>query len=169
MRLIYSKSKNKKGGLSDIIFLVAFLSVIIVLFVFGYKLINESNIRVQTMDVVTDEAKTAMGTVETKYRSTMDTAFLFLWLGSFLAAVISAWFIDSHPVFFFLSVFVFVIILVAVVPMSNALESLISDPQLSSEAARFPVMLFFVTHFFKIVVVQGVIILISLYAKTQQG
>ena len=157
--------KNKKGGLLDTIFIAVSILIMGVFIIFGYKIITATNDKVQTINEIPDVAKTAYNKVDTKYVNTMDTGFIILWLASFLGALISAWFIDTHPFFFVLSIFVLIPVMVAIVPLSNVFESILSSDELANEITNFPIIMWFSQHYFTIILVQSFMILFSLYGK----
>lgn len=154
-----------KRGVMDTITVILIIVISMISIVFGYKIISAVNVEVQDMDSLPSESKAAFNVVEDKYKSSLNTGFLLLWFGAFIAALISAWFIDTNPVFFFLSLLILIIIFVAAVPIVNVTEAILTSSMLSSETAEFPIILWFIANFYKIIVVQGVIILITLYAK----
>lgn len=159
--------RNKKGFF-DMIYLVMIVVTLAIGIVFGYKLLTAIDDKIQASDMES-EAKTASTVVKEKYNGTMGTAFIIVWLASFLGALISAWFIDTHPFLFFISIFILLAICVAVVPIVNTLEAVLSDAELASTTAEFPIIMWFVAHFYQIIIVQCIAILVSLYAKMRSN
>lgn len=156
-----------KKGVLDNIYIVIVIVALALLTVFGYKILSDMNTQIQAMDGVAPEGKVAFSSVTDRYHNTMDTAFLVIWFAALMASLISAWFIDTHPVFFVISLFVLIAVMIGVVPLANTVEAVLGDATLSATTAQFPIILFFIEHLFTIALVQGFLIAIALYAKTR--
>lgn len=160
-----SRRFGKRGNFTDMIFLVVALVVSIIGIIFGFLIWSSLNDKFQATDVIPTEAKAASSTFTDNYKASFNVGFLILWLGLFGATLISAYFIDTHPAFFFLSLIAYIIVLVAFIPIVNSTQEILSDPQIAATTAQFPLILWFANNFFKIIVAQGIMILIALYAK----
>jgi len=167
MNLIFFGRRKKKAVIDNIVIVIS-LFFLMVSIVFGFILYTAFNDKVQASTVITPEAKTASTNTLNKF-SSLDTLFLFFWLCSFLGAVISAWFIDSHPAFFILSVIVLVIVLALLIPISNFIETLMLSSELAATTVQFPIIYYFVQNLFVIVVIQAFVILIALYSKSRSN
>lgn len=166
--MIYSRyfgRLGKKASLLDSIYIAVAVIILMFLIVFAYKILSTTNTEVQAMGNIPTEAKTAINQVDIKYINVMDVVFILFWLASFIGALISAWFVDSHPVFFILSIIVLIVLMVAVVPLSNMIESVLSSSMLVSDVAKFPIIIWFADNFFIIFMIQTFIISFSLYSK----
>ena len=159
--------KGKKASLQDIIFLVIITMVFSILIVIMFKFLSGVNDQIQVTDEIPAAGKAGVTTIKETYRNTMDYLFFFIWLSAFLGAVITAWFIDTHPVFFILSIIALVVIFIALIPIINVNESILSSAELVVFTAEFPIILFFATHFFKIMIIQSFIVFMSLFAKSK--
>lgn len=160
---------RKRANVIDLVIIVASVAALAILIVFAYMLYFniDANVQAMSTDTIPTEAKQSSNIVREKILENMDWVFLVFWLTSFLAAMISAWFIDTYPFFFFFSVFVLVVIMVAIVPLANVLESVLSDSQVVAFTAEFPIILFFVNNLFTVSVIMGFCILIALYSKVR--
>ena len=163
-----AKHFGKRGTVLDSIFIMVSVVIAMIVIVFGYKLISSINTEVQTMDALTPEAKIAYDQVDTTYLRTMDYLFLFFWLASLFTALISAWYIDTHPVFFIISLLVIMVIMVGAVPLANVAESILASDELAASTAHFSIIMWFVENFFRIMLIQTFAISIVLYSKLRQ-
>jgi hypothetical protein len=159
---------NKKAVL-DSIFIAVAMVILMIIIVFGYKLLSSMNANVQTMDQVPAESKLAIQKVDSSYLKTMDMVFLFFWLSSLFGALISAWFIDTHPAFFVLSIIVIMAIMVGVVPLANVTESILTSSELATSTAHFSIIVWVMQHFFTIILIQSFLIAITLYSKMREA
>lgn len=165
------RTRLNKKGITDIIYVVITGIVIILTIVIGYKIMTAFNNQIQDTESITVEAKEIYSITKEKYEGTMDTFFIMVYFIIYIAALISAWFIDTHPVFFVLSVIVLVLLLVGIVPMVKMTEEMVSQSELldTGWTNQFPIMSFVVNHFFAIIVIQAMLLIIVMYAKTRSG
>lgn len=97
--------------------------------------------------------------------SAFDNVFLILFIGSFIVAIMSAFFIDSHPVFFFIGLLVF-ILFAAIMPfIVNLVDIIYGQELLQATLAGFPMMSFVISNYMTLTLVMGGTIIVALYAK----
>lgn len=149
----------------DIIFIAIAAFALIVTILLVARINSELNTEIQASDVIVTSGKTASAHITTNFPGWWDAAFIVIWVVLSLAAIISAWFIDTHPVFFFISLPALIVIFIVLIPISNTLETIAADSSLASVISSFPMIIFFINNFFKIMIVEGFLIAISLYAK----
>lgn len=166
LKICFGKSHGKKASLQDIIFIPIVVLMFSVVIVIMFMFISGVNDQIQVMDEVPTLGKEGTQTITNTYQNTMDYLFFFIWLSAFLGAVITAWFIETHPVFFILSIVALVVIFIALIPFINLNEAILSDPTLITFTASFPIISFFATHLFKIAIIEAFIIMMSLYGKS---
>lgn len=157
------------SGFMDIINIFIIGVVLIVTIVFAYKVMTAFNTNIQASDTFDAPSKAIHEEVKQKFEGTMDSFFILTWFAFYIFALISAWFIDTHPLFFFLSIIVLVVILVAIAPMVKVTEEIVSSTELLSTgwSSQFPIMYFVVQNFYAIIVAQAMLLLIVLYAKSR--
>lgn len=163
-----SSSSFKRANVQEIAFIIGIAFVFSFAIFFGYKILHEFNGRFGQLDVE-PLAKATVNRVDTMYPSIFDSAYLVVLVIFFLISVISAYFIDIHPFFFVLSLFVLIVALVASAMLANINETILSDSQFSDISDKFPIIVFTSQHLFQIAVIMGGILMIALYAKSRSG
>lgn len=163
-----SSSFFKRGNVQEVAFIIGIAFVFSFAIFFGYKILHEFNGRFGQLDV-DPLAKATVNRVDTIYPSIFDSAYLVVLVIFFLIAVISAYFIDIHPFFFVLSLFVLIVALVASALLVNINEEVITDEKFADISDKFPIIVFTTQHLFQIAVIMGGIIMIALYAKSRSG
>lgn len=100
---------------------------------------------------------------------TYDQVFLIMAVGMGLATIISSFFIDSHPLFFFVSLIVFLIAMTVAPILSNAYNGYIQGFQGIDALQSFPITSFIVQNYG--VYLLGIFALtgVALYAKFVRG
>lgn len=78
--------------------------------------------------------------------SVFNVMFPFLILGLFLMVIVSAFYINSHPVFFFISLVVLIVMIVLAVVFSNIYQQIIETPELSAVGEEFKITQLFLKN-----------------------
>ena len=126
--------KNKKGSLLDlayILYVIAGFSLL--LLIFG-TLNNAWNEKMQALDSMPAEGKTAQQKINNLYSGVLDNSVLFLVIGMCMATLIMAMMVVIHPVFFVLYFILLPIIIYIGGVCSNIYQAAASNPALSAMA-----------------------------------
>jgi len=167
MKTLFFGNRNKKGNITDIPYVASMMFLLALTIIFGYILMININDKVQSNSAIPTIAKTANETTMEKFLL-FDSVYLIIWAVSLLGTLISAYFIDSHPVFFVIFLILLIFILVALIPISNLMEEIFGDTHFTAAVNKFPIIMFYITHFFKIITAHGFLIMWVLYAKVRQ-
>ena len=160
-------SFNKKGNaILDTLFVIVILFVFVFGAMFGYKILLEMKDDILE-DVDNPQAKAAFNEIESRYPSVLDGAVLLLFIGLWIMGVVASFMSDSHPVFFGISMFLLIFVLIVGMFMGNFYEELFSDPDLSDLPGYFPATNWLLTHMLLVGIIIGFSILIVLFAKSQ--
>lgn len=157
---------KKKANMLDLIWLMPLLLILFVVAIVGMKAYNSyydsvnSTLSPQARQITT----TAGGAVES-----YDYILLIFYFGLFLAVIISAMFIQSHPMFFFASLLLLVISVFLAAPFANAYLSFKDDPSLSTEIASLTMSGYILEYLPLFIAVMGVIVIVALYVKISGG
>jgi len=133
---------NKKGSIQDIVFIGAVLLFFGMIVLFGFKVTDSFNDKVQTMDTLPGEAKTSSTQLLGTFSGTIDNTFLLLTIGLAIGALILASLVRIHPIFipFFWISLIFVIFIAGI--LSNVYQGTAETAQLSGLADQ----LTFISH-----------------------
>lgn len=154
---------NKQGQNVDLLFAVIAVLVIAIVIVVGFRVAKQLNTSVQNIQGVPQEAKDITQNVETHYVEWMDALFLVLFLFVCIILIASAFFIDTHPVFFIIALFVVIISAFVGGHLANAYSEFEQD--MPNEAPSFSIIPYIFKHYITIIVVVGMLTLIALFAK----
>ena len=149
-----------RGSVIEIIVAGITLFAFFVAAIFGYKIYTE----LQPAFSGTGTSIIAQGAVTQSFVA-IDYGMAFLAFGLFAAMIISAFFIDTHPVIFLVSLILFIIVIAITPILSNTSMEIATAPSLEAQSANMPVSLHIVGNFPIIAAVLGGILLIALYAK----
>ena len=159
--------KNKKAQ-TDIIFLVMMLFVLALTLIIGIKVFG---------DILTPLAKdfpnvaaTALARDEVNQMFlNWDVMFIVIFGFGVLAAVITAFFIDTHPVFMIVTIILMILFTVFGAYLNNVYEEFRTSSDIRTEANQFPLITFFFDHLPKFMVIAIALVSIVTYSRLRQG
>jgi len=164
-------SGGRKGNM-----LLDSITVIVVLIVFGivlflsYMVLDDWNTEVQAdNETFSEAARNLTADEHSAFPNYWDSLFITILVFLWVAAVVASFFIDSHPIFFIISVVAFIFIIIASGYMSNAFMELAEDSSITSVSQEFPKVLWVFDNLVVIIMVYGLSIGLSLYAKVRAG
>lgn len=94
-----------------------------------------------------------------------DFMFVLIFFGFALGAVVSAYFLPTHPVFFFPILLIMVLGIFLAPTIANAFGSLITDPTVAQTANDYPLTTQIFQHLPNILLAIAIIIVIATMAK----
>jgi len=156
---------NKQGSILDIAYILTML------FVFAFVTILMFNIyNAYKEDVAGNEAfnNTVNLQVEASATNTLqilDYVYVFFLVGFILLSIVSSFAIRSHPLFFFISLFMLIITVIIGSSLSNVYQDITTDTELSDET--YTVIPFIMNHLPTFILMIGAILVIVLYAKSK--
>lgn len=154
-----------KGSVLDLIIVFVILGVTMLMLILGLKIYNEGFAEKWPTTAVGNATKTGM----LASLDVLNYGMLFLAIGLVVALVVSAFFIQTHPIFFLISIVILIFVVMASAPISNAFMEMATSDSLSAEAAQYDVATHVVGNIPLIAVVGGFLIIIALYAKPSGG
>jgi hypothetical protein len=162
--------KNKKGNpvLEGITILIV-ITIFAIGGLYAYQMFDQLNTDLQADTSMADNAKAVSGGLFNTFPGWLDGAFLFIFVMFILFSVISAFFIDSHPIFFFISIILLVAVFVVTALVGNVYHDIASDTSISSYANNLPYMYWVMNHILELIIVVSFSVMIALFVKFKGG
>ncbi len=160
---------NKKGSIQDLILIMVIITVFAVGTLVVYKISNELNTKFQEEDRLDEKGKTAFAQINNMYPSVIDNSFLLLVIGLSLGALILAFMVRIHPVFFVGFVIVLVIIIFVAGVMSNIYLEIANDPEFTEVATNLTFITNIIGKLPLFIGIFGFLISIVMYKNWQSG
>lgn len=154
-----------KGSILDFIVIFVILGVTMLMLVLGLRIYNEGFADRWPTNTVGNATRTGM----LASLDVINYGMLFLAIGLIVSLIISAFFIQTHPIFLVLSVVVLLFVVVVSAPISNAFMEMATSDSLSTEASQYNIATHVVGNLPLIAVVGGFLVIIALYAKPGGG
>jgi hypothetical protein len=124
---------------------------------------SEINNDVQGSNDISSDGKSIVSQQYGKFNIIWDNVILTLFICMWLASIISAYFIETHPIFFIITIILLCFLLFLSMIIGNAYEESIGD--LSVQVASFPKAHFIMTHLLQLMIGIGISIGVALFAK----
>ena len=153
---------TKKGQLSELYIIILLLITfsISTIFVLNFFLkFNEA-----TSGVFVNESAAVMESTANTF-TVLDNAYVFLIGGLVLALIVSAFFIQTNPIFFIVFLVGLLVTVIVSAPISNMFMNLTASEQLSNATIVLPNTVLYTSQLPLIVMIAGIIFIIVLYAK----
>ena len=150
----------------DTIMLLIVLFVLALAAIIGAMVFSNVNDEFQADTSLSTEAKTAMSGVNDGYSSWFDAAILSALIFFWALLLITSFLIDTHPVFFIVTVVLLLAVFVVSMFIANTYEDLMGDTDLAAFSLNFPFTNFIMSNLLLIMIVMGLSTGVALYAKT---
>jgi len=157
---------NKKGSISDMIFLIILLVVVATITVVSWKMYKAVDDNLQSSNQISAEGKAISTSLRGRFTAVNDNIFLIVMVGMLIAVVAGAWFIAVHPALFWVSIPIIVFIVFLGSIYGNVFQNIVTSG-FSGEIADFPIMQFVMNNFVYFITFFVLIIAIALFAKSR--
>lgn len=160
------KMHKKSNAILDTMIVVVFLVAIIICAWFGNLIVNKFNDNWKTLPTSTSESLRISQQNADKFAVTWDGLIIFIFVGLWIAVIISSFQINSHPVFFGITVIVMAFVLIVAAILSNAAHTIYDNNTINQYAASFVYSFYIIDHYVLFALAIGFSILISIYSKS---
>lgn len=133
---------NKKGSERDILLIVVIGFGMVLASLFALKFMNIINTQFQAQpdSQVSAEAKTMIGTINTRLPKWIDGAFILFWVLFMIVGMFLSFQIQANPVFLPISIFYFIFMVFISKLFSSIYTSLVTSTALSTEAGLLTII-----------------------------
>lgn len=159
---------NRGQTILDMLLVIVMLFIVALGSLFGYKILSEMNSDIQDDDDIAQVAKDDLNGLTTNYPQFMDNAFVLMLALLWVALIVTAFLVDSHPVFFIITVVLLVFVFIVAMIISNAYQDVRAEEELVDASSGFPMTNWVFDNLLVIVIAMGFTSAIALYAKARQ-
>ena len=156
---------NKKGGITDGIFIVVGIFMIAIIFLLVYVMVSKVNTELQKSSIISQQGKDVANDLMGRYPKLFDNLFLFIVIGFGIAIIAGAWFINSHPALFWISIPILAFIIWLGGLYANIYTEFINHDTISDYSKDFPIMNFVFKNYIVLIMVYILMLAVALYAK----
>lgn len=157
---------NKKGNVViEGITIVILMFVLAVIGIFSAYTYDQLNTDLQADTEMAEISKTTTQGLYDKHSPLMDNLFMFAFVLFVLFVIVSAFVIDTHPIFFFVSIILLIGVFVVAGIMANTFDDIMMDPEISSYANEFTYASWVMSHLLELMITVVFMITIVLFIK----
>ena len=164
MKLIGAKSK-KGSAVIDGITVIIIGVVMAIASMFALMIFDELNSDIQADPEFSEEAQAVSGDLYSKFPSLMDNLFLFAFILFMIFVLVSVFVLDTHPIFFVLSIILLIAVFVVGIHLANAYDDIAGDPSISPYANQLPYTGWILSHLVEVIIAFSFLVMIALFAK----
>lgn len=157
---------NKRGQtVFDTIILLIVLFILALAAIIGAITFSGVNDDIQSDTSISNQTKTVMSDINSGYSNWLDAAILTALIFFWVLLLITSFLIDTHPVFFIVTVVLLLAVFVVSMFISNAYTEITADADLAAFSVSFPFTNFIFNNLLLIMIVMGLSTGVALYAK----
>ena len=157
---------NKGASMLDMFLIIIILFVLGASSIFIYNIFTNVNDELQKSDFSPEAKEQIQGQVDV-FPRVWDSVFLIVFVGLTIALFISAFFLNTSPVFFIFTVIIMGIAIVLAAVIGNVYENVVVDTVFSSSEAEFTIIPFIMGNIAKLITGIGLLLMVGLYAKAR--
>ena len=169
--MVYFRYKKKGNAIIDTLLVVVIVTVLAVISPLIYNTFAEIKPDI-VMDLNESNMTSAINILEDtedKFPSLFDGIMVFIFVMLTGVAIVSAFFLDDHPIFFIFSVIILLFVVISAGFIGNFYEEFTEDEAFNNVQVNFPMTYWLMTHLMWVSIITGFMIIISLYAKSRSG
>ena len=151
--------ETKKGGILDVFFLTFFVFAIMISIIVMFLVYGTINAAMIGQGLDTWFLESALDAI-----LLFDGLMVFVYIGSGIAAVVSAFAIRTHPIFFFLFLLVQILLLSVTPILQGAFTDITTTDSVSVAAAEFPIFSLIMEFMPIIALVLSVVVALVMFA-----
>jgi len=156
---------GKKAQAQELLLYGVILFVFGITILIGFRLITDINDQFQKNDLISQTGKDGLQGFTDRYGQVFDAAYAMAVVLLSIVLIATVVMIDTHPVFFVLSVVSFLAVMLVNAILANVLDDTGSQSQLAVFYDQLPLMQFFAQHWLAVITVVGFVSLLIFYSK----
>lgn len=160
--------KNKKGNMiADSLTTFILVLVFTIFAVIGIIIHNNFNDAWQQDEDIPQDLKNDFQVRTNEYSSVVDNIAVMIFFVSMIVSILLSFLIDSHPVFFFISLMFFIAVVIVIAASANGVVDVLDDPLMDEYTDDLNGINFLWKNMLVIMIVYATILGIILYGKAQ--
>lgn len=162
-------NSERKGNILDIPILMIILMVVAVSVIITYKVLVAFDESVQANDQMPQVAKDLSSQGVGWFDDFWNKAFFVIYIGLTLASVVSAFFVDTHPIFFFIFIILMVVFVFVAAMMSDVMIAIFGTAELTTISDNFGTIQNFFAFFPVYILVSCALIIVAMVVRPKEA
>ena len=160
-----SMMKSKGGSIPDLIFFIVVMFVLAFVIVVLWVIFQNIDENFQASSGISQEGKDIESGIKNRFVGVMNNVFLIGFFGFFIAIVVGAYFIRTHPAIFWLSIPILAFIIFIGAIYANFWSGVTTGTMLESAASDFPIIQFIFNNYVYFITAIVLIVTAVLFMK----
>lgn len=158
--------RSRKGFIGDTLTWALILFALVLVVFFSVNMVSDMDEAFQSSGL-TDRAIEESARAADGWPKWWDTAIAIFVGLMYIVTLALAWQIGTNPAFFWISLILFIFIMMFIVMMHNMLGGIVNEETFVETKAAMPFTGFLVDNFFMVLLAGGILLLIVLFAKVR--
>jgi len=164
--VLFKDSSSKKGNaVLESLTIILVLVMFAVTSIFGYQVFDGLNTDIQADSTMGNESKQISGNFYGKYADLFDNLILMVFVLLFAGVMIGTFLVDSHPIFFALTLIAMIGLFVVAAILGNTYEDIMMGGDISVYANQFTYTTWIMSHILELAIGTGFAIAFTMFAK----
>lgn len=160
--------KSKKGNIAfESILILVILGGMAIIAPIAYLVFTDLNTDIQADLDLSNETKSMSSDMQTRFPSLLDGLFIFALVLLWIFAIVSAFLIDTHPIFFVVAIILLVFIIIIGGAVNNLFNDMAGDADFSTSFNAFPLTTWVMNNLVVVIVFLVVSMILALYGKNK--
>jgi len=160
--------KDKRGSVLDIIYIAVIIFGLAIAGVFVKLVTDKMHDTIPTqLNNTSPQGAAVTSAVFSGFSGMIDWITFAIFIGLLVVLVVTSFMFDSHPVFFWIFLFLSIFIFLLSVIFSNVYQTMETSPQLTSTIASMPRQTFILNYYPYIMLVTIALSVIIIYGKSR--
>lgn len=159
--------KTRKGSTLDVFFQLTSIVLVAFFILLGFYLLTTIIGAFETTDSIDNSTITGAQDFENRYATIFDMAFLMFLIGFTIIPIIGASMRDTHPVFFGISMVMYIIFVFVAIILEYVYFQIAESSTFTTISASFPIISFTMNQLPFYVAGLGILIIIITHSKTK--
>ena len=154
---------SKKGSFTDLPFIIAGVFTVALVVILVAVLTSNINTQVQSMDILSADAKTASSKMSSDFTMTTDWGMILLFFGMCIVSLILASMITVHPAFIIIYILELFLLVWVSGSIANTYEMISTATPMVAEASKYKLTTFLFRYFPFIIFIVGMLLATIMY------
>jgi len=160
---------KKANAVFDTLVIVFFLMAVFIASISLMPALNEVKDDIQTDESFHQNSKDLANDLTNEYNGFWDNTIVFMLALLWFFGIISAFFIDSHPVFFLIAIILLFVVFYVVALLANETVTLANEGENANYVQHYSKTLWIFEHLLEIAIIMSFSFAIVLYSKFRSG
>lgn len=158
-----------KGQLGfPIVLIMVFLVVVGIVWILSINVFDDLHSSITSDGDLSNESMVVLDDLHDRAPETFDSAFAVFFVLMWIVSLVMAYYSDSYPVLFFVTLFLVIVCIAVAALLANSFNDVMSDSDLAGASAQFPITNFIVDNLPIVILVIGLSYGLVLYGHSKR-